>query len=206
MAAGRGSGGREFDIVPGQPDQSIIMFRMTSVDPGIMMPELGKRLIHTEGVELIREWIAALPAGKPAASGISITGRSEPRLATYAETLARARQLLSAGQLPAAEKVYQQLLEAAPQAPEPWHEMGVLQLQAKRAEVALECLQRAVALMPGNLRFQTNLGLAERAMRQFPEAIASFRRALELGPPSAELYNNLAFAPERRRPAGRRIA
>ncbi len=66
VAAGRGSGGREFDIVPGQPDQSIIMFRMTSVDPGIMMPELGKRLIHTEGVELIREWIAAMPAGKPA--------------------------------------------------------------------------------------------------------------------------------------------
>ena len=25
-----------------------------------MMPELGQRLIHTEGVELIRQWIAAL--------------------------------------------------------------------------------------------------------------------------------------------------
>ena len=26
-----------------------------------MMPELGKRLVHEEGVALIREWIAAMP-------------------------------------------------------------------------------------------------------------------------------------------------
>jgi hypothetical protein len=25
------------------------------------MPELGKRLVHDEGVALIREWIAAMP-------------------------------------------------------------------------------------------------------------------------------------------------
>ena len=60
MAAGRGTGGREFDIVPGDPDDSIMMFRIPSLDPGIMMPELGKRMIHTEGVELVREWIAAM--------------------------------------------------------------------------------------------------------------------------------------------------
>jgi uncharacterized repeat protein (TIGR03806 family) len=61
VAAGRGTGGFEFDIVPGEPDQSIVMFRLNSMDAGIMMPELGKRLIHTEGVELVREWIAAMP-------------------------------------------------------------------------------------------------------------------------------------------------
>jgi hypothetical protein len=26
-----------------------------------MMPELGKRLIHAEGVDLIRQWIAEMP-------------------------------------------------------------------------------------------------------------------------------------------------
>jgi uncharacterized repeat protein (TIGR03806 family) len=61
VAAGRGSGGRDFDIVPGSPDKSIMMFRMLSVDPGIMMPELGKRLIHEEGADLIRQWIAEMP-------------------------------------------------------------------------------------------------------------------------------------------------
>ena len=30
--------------------------------PGVMMPELGKRLVHEEGVALVREWIAAMAA------------------------------------------------------------------------------------------------------------------------------------------------
>jgi uncharacterized repeat protein (TIGR03806 family) len=60
VAAGRGSGDRLYGIVPGKPDESILIFRMTSLDPGVMMPELGRRLVHTEGVELLREWIAAM--------------------------------------------------------------------------------------------------------------------------------------------------
>jgi uncharacterized repeat protein (TIGR03806 family) len=60
VAAGIGSGGLAFDIVPGRPDQSILAFRIASTHPGIMMPELGKRLVHEEGVALIRQWITAL--------------------------------------------------------------------------------------------------------------------------------------------------
>jgi uncharacterized repeat protein (TIGR03806 family) len=60
VAAGRGSGGLEFDIVPGRPDQSILAFRIASTHPGIMMPELGKRLVHEEGVALVRSWITAM--------------------------------------------------------------------------------------------------------------------------------------------------
>lgn len=66
VAAGRGSGGRLYDIAPGEPDASILLFRMDSEDPGIMMPELGRKLTHTEGVALIKEWIASLePTQKP---------------------------------------------------------------------------------------------------------------------------------------------
>ncbi len=69
VAAGRGSGGREFDILPGQPDKSILVFRIDSTDAGIMMPELGKRLVHKEGLALVREWIAAMAApGKTAST------------------------------------------------------------------------------------------------------------------------------------------
>lgn len=57
VAAGKGSGGRTFGIVPGQPDSSIVLFRMESADPGIMMPELGRVIPHQEGIALIREWI-----------------------------------------------------------------------------------------------------------------------------------------------------
>jgi uncharacterized repeat protein (TIGR03806 family) len=60
VAAGLGSGGLQFDIVPGEPDQSILVYRIASTHPGIMMPELGKRLVHEEGVALVRAWIAAM--------------------------------------------------------------------------------------------------------------------------------------------------
>jgi uncharacterized repeat protein (TIGR03806 family) len=60
VAAGRGSGNREFDIVPGKPDASILLYRLESNDPGEMMPELGRTVVHEEGVALIREWIASL--------------------------------------------------------------------------------------------------------------------------------------------------
>jgi hypothetical protein len=60
VAAGRGSGGRLFDIVPGKPDESILMYRLESTEPGIMMPELGRRLTDAAGVALVREWIGNL--------------------------------------------------------------------------------------------------------------------------------------------------
>lgn len=60
IAAGRGSGNLQFDIDPGHPETSILHYRMSSTDPGIMMPELGKSLVHEEGVALIKEWIASL--------------------------------------------------------------------------------------------------------------------------------------------------
>ena len=57
VAAGRGSGNRRFGIVPGKPNESILVFRMENDDPGIRMPELGRQTQHREGVELIKEWI-----------------------------------------------------------------------------------------------------------------------------------------------------
>ncbi len=60
VAAGLGSGGLAYDIIPGQPDRSILAYRIASTHPGVMMPELGKRLVHKEGVALVREWIAAM--------------------------------------------------------------------------------------------------------------------------------------------------
>ncbi len=59
VAAGQGTGDHMFDIVPGRPDDSILVYRMDSLDPGAMMPELGRGTVHEEGVALIRDWIGA---------------------------------------------------------------------------------------------------------------------------------------------------
>lgn len=66
FSAGAATGGRPFDIVPGHPEQSVMVYRMASSDPEIKMPELPTQIPHDEAVELISAWIAAMePAGCP---------------------------------------------------------------------------------------------------------------------------------------------
>ena len=60
VAVGRGSGDRPYDIYPGRPDDSILVYRMEHSDPAIAMPELGRSTVHREGVALVRDWIAGL--------------------------------------------------------------------------------------------------------------------------------------------------
>ena len=60
VATGRGSGGYEFSISPGKAEESILLHRMISTDPGVMMPESGRSLTHREAIEMIRDWIAAM--------------------------------------------------------------------------------------------------------------------------------------------------
>ncbi|WP_136657298.1 SO2930 family diheme c-type cytochrome [Nitratireductor sp. XY-223] len=60
VAAGRGSGGLEFGIEPGDADRSILIYRMRSNDPAIMMPELGRTLVHEEAVTMLEAWINGL--------------------------------------------------------------------------------------------------------------------------------------------------
>jgi hypothetical protein len=57
VAAGRGAGNLLVDIKPGEPQNSILVFRMKTNDPAIAMPEIGREQIHKEGVALIEEWI-----------------------------------------------------------------------------------------------------------------------------------------------------
>jgi uncharacterized repeat protein (TIGR03806 family) len=60
-AAGPGTGDHIFDIVPGKPDDSILPFRLAGTRPGIRMPEVGRSIVHREGLALIRQWIADWP-------------------------------------------------------------------------------------------------------------------------------------------------
>ncbi|WP_193452969.1 SO2930 family diheme c-type cytochrome [Pseudomonas nitroreducens] len=61
VAAGGGTGGRLEDIHPGSPEKSVLSYRVGSDKPGDMMPELGRTLVHREGLELLNRWIASLP-------------------------------------------------------------------------------------------------------------------------------------------------
>lgn len=62
VAAGRGAGGHLVSIAPGDPDASILVYRMESNEPGVVMPELGRGTVDEEGVAIVRDWIKAMPA------------------------------------------------------------------------------------------------------------------------------------------------
>lgn len=60
VAAGSGSGGLNYSIVPGNAAESIMVFRMASNELEVRMPEIGRSIVHPEGVELIADWINAM--------------------------------------------------------------------------------------------------------------------------------------------------
>ncbi|MEM6802134.1 MAG: SO2930 family diheme c-type cytochrome [Bacteroidota bacterium] len=60
VSAAQGSGNLRYNITPGNADSSILVYRMNSVETGVAMPEIGRNLIHEEGVALMREWIDGL--------------------------------------------------------------------------------------------------------------------------------------------------
>lgn len=60
VAAGRGSGGYRFGIEPGKPESSFLLHRIRSLDPGVMMPPLGRNTIDEGGARLVEEWISEM--------------------------------------------------------------------------------------------------------------------------------------------------
>ncbi len=56
-AGGSGLGGHEVDILPLRASESIIPFRMENTNAGEKMPPLGRSVVHTESLKLVRQWI-----------------------------------------------------------------------------------------------------------------------------------------------------
>ncbi len=61
VAVGRGSGNRPYDIYPGRPGDSIMIYRMQHSDPAIAMPELGRGTVHDRGIVLLTDWVSSMP-------------------------------------------------------------------------------------------------------------------------------------------------
>ncbi|MGB3710113.1 MAG: hypothetical protein WA985_00325, partial [Erythrobacter sp.] len=57
VAAGRGAGGHAVSVAPGNPDVSILVYRMGSNEAGVAMPELGRASVDERAVAVMREWI-----------------------------------------------------------------------------------------------------------------------------------------------------
>ncbi|HVP68342.1 MAG TPA: SO2930 family diheme c-type cytochrome [Anaeromyxobacteraceae bacterium] len=61
VAAGPGAGGRPYDIIPGNPGNSILTYRLGSTTPGVEMPQIGRSVVQSESLQLITDWITEMP-------------------------------------------------------------------------------------------------------------------------------------------------
>ena len=110
---------------------------------------------------------------------------------SVAEALAIGTRHHQAGQLAEAERIYRQILESEPDHPDALHQMGILTLQARNFEAAVDLLDRAVRRDRSRAAFHANLGEAYRHLGRPMEAEKCYQNALKLQPDLAEVQTML---------------
>jgi tetratricopeptide (TPR) repeat protein len=96
------------------------------------------------------------------------------------------------GQLTQAQKIYERVLAQEPRHFDAWHLLGVIELQGRRYERALECIGKALNIKGREAGAHSNLGLALTNLGREEEALLSFERAIALQPNFAEAHYNRA--------------
>ena len=115
---------------------------------------------------------------------------------TPAEILDEARALHRAGR-PEAEARYREALERDPGLHGAWDGLGMLAHASRRRAVAVDALQRAVALAPRNAAYRVHLGAALTGAGRAGEAVRALESAIALDPRSAAAWVNLGNACQR---------
>jgi tetratricopeptide (TPR) repeat protein len=99
-----------------------------------------------------------------------------------------------AGQFEAARQGYLQILAEDGREHRALNLLGVLALDAGRADLAVDLIGRAIALADGAATYHNNLGNALRAVGRHGEAISAFRAALARMPDHPDMLINLGAA------------
>lgn len=113
---------------------------------------------------------------------------------TIDEALRLALSQHNAGRLSEAERVYRQVLAAAPNHPDALHLLGVVALQRGNLEDAQGLITRAIAAFPEAPNYHHNLGNVLALAGRRNEAIASYRRAVALRSNDENFHNSLGVA------------
>ena len=98
------------------------------------------------------------------------------------------------GQLADAERLYLQLLAAAPGSFAPLHLLGVVRAQQGRNAEALDLIGQALQISPDTPEVLLNYGNVLKNMGRFDEALASYDRALKVRPGFPDALFNRANA------------
>jgi Flp pilus assembly protein TadD len=118
----------------------------------------------------------------------------EQRGLTLRQAIDLAVEHHSAGRLPEARRVCEEILQTDPNRPVVLHLLGLIAHQMGNHGDSVDLITKALALRPDYVEAHGNLGLALQGLGKTEEAIASHRRALAIKPDFAEVHNNLGVA------------
>ncbi len=96
-----------------------------------------------------------------------------------------------AGDLPKAERIYQQVLQTDPGNPDALHFLGMIAHQVGKNENALDLISKALVIKPDIAEAHCNLGIVLKALCKPNEALRSYNKAIAINPDYAEAHSNL---------------
>jgi len=125
-----------------------------------------------------------------------------PRISPgLAQTMRQALALHKQGRLDEAERLYREVIAAAPHLADAWHFIGLVETQRGRDTAALEWIGRALALDPKNAAAYYNRANSLQRLGRPEDALADYERALALQPRHLAALNNRGILLEKlRRP------
>jgi protein O-GlcNAc transferase len=83
---------------------------------------------------------------------------------------------------------------ANPDDPEALKRVGLVHLQERRFDLAIQCFRKGLEMRPDSPALWSHLGIALQESGQSAESIESFRKACALRPNAGELHSNLGSA------------
>ena len=109
------------------------------------------------------------------------------------QLLSQASRLRAAGDLPGAERMLVQATQADPRHAGALHQLGIIQLEQRRAAESVNTLSRAITLRPDLAPAHMDRGRALAAMARYPEAEAALRTATSIDPRLARAWTELGL-------------
>ena len=124
--------------------------------------------------------------GKNAKPGRGANRSPEQQTRSIQQALDVALRHHTAGRLPQAETIYQQILQADPNQPVALHLLGVIAHQRGKNDTAVDLITRALAITPDFAEARSNLGLALQKLGKLDEAVASYHKGMAIRPVGEE--------------------
>jgi tetratricopeptide (TPR) repeat protein len=127
---------------------------------------------------------------KPRRNSSPMPAEQEPTLSIQ-QAIDLAVQHHNAGDLPKAENIAQQILQADLNQPVALHLLGMIAHQVGKNDIAVDLITKALTIKPDFVEAYNNLGLALQNLGQLDEAVESLCKAIDINPDLAETYSNL---------------